>query len=111
MRMPRGGRPLVITKSTLAIVQLLNRLDRARSHHLGPGDQGAVHVCQHRGDRLSAGTEASVMSSPRPSATSPGYCVQPVPSGRAARAVDMAMIGQPGFAVVAGNWRANEHSV
>jgi hypothetical protein len=29
MRMPRGGRPLVITKSTLAIVQLLDRLDRA----------------------------------------------------------------------------------
>ena len=85
------GRPLVITKSTLVIVQLLDRLDIARSHHLGPGDHGAVHVRQDRGDRLSAG-------------------VQPVPI-RALRAVHMAMIGQPGFAVVAGNWRADEHSV
>jgi hypothetical protein len=110
MRMPRGGRPPVITKSTLAIVQLLDRLDRARSHHLGPGDQGAVRVRQDRGDQLSAGTVASVMSSPHPSATSPGYCVQPVPIPGALRAVHMAMIGQPGFAVVGGNWRADEHS-
>jgi hypothetical protein len=111
MRVPRGGRPLVITKSALAIVQLLDCLDLARSHHLGPVDRGAVHVRQDCGDRLSAGTEASVMSSPHPSATSPWVLRPAGPHPGVLRAVHMAMIGQPGFAVVAGNWRADEHSV
>jgi hypothetical protein len=35
-----------------ALVQPLDRVDRTLGYHLGPGDQGAVHIRQDRGDRL-----------------------------------------------------------
>jgi len=38
-----------------ALVQLLDRFDGTRGHYLGLVDQGAVHVCQDRGDRLARG--------------------------------------------------------
>jgi hypothetical protein len=51
-RFSRRMRRIRIRDVPLGGAQLLDRLDRTRSHHLAPGDQGAVHVRQDRGDRL-----------------------------------------------------------